>query len=334
MPAGGGTDIVDSLQIKMSANVGGATQSIGNLIKKLEKLETTCANMSAAGSLWQTFSTLNVATSLLTTNTARFNQQIIDLGRSLGQLDVKSITNGAAAMNRYLPRINRAAVSAGKGFNVFSGSMTGAIVKARAFVAVARRLWRSLSGSVDLASDLVEVQNVVDKAFGNQVSKVNELVQTSIQDLGMSELTAKQISSRYQAMGSALGISGRAIEKASAQVGKLGKGYDSTASSMADMSLNLTRLAADMASFYNVEIEDAAQALNSVFTGQTRPLRQFGLDLTQATLAEWAMKQGIDADVKSMSQAEKTLLRYQYVMAQTKTVQGDFAFTADKLCVA
>lgn len=53
------------------------------------------------------------------------------------------------------------------------------------------------------------------------------------------------------------------------------------------------------------------------------------LDLTQATLQEWALKNGIDADVKSMSQAEKTLLRYQYVMSQTRLIQGDFLDTAD-----
>lgn len=52
------------------------------------------------------------------------------------------------------------------------------------------------------------------------------------------------------------------------------------------------------------------------------PLRQYGLDLTQATLKEWAMKNGMDADIESMSQAEKTMLRYQYVMANTTAAQG------------
>ena len=46
------------------------------------------------------------------------------------------------------------------------------------------------------------------------------------------------------------------------------------------------------------------------------------------------MKHGIDADIASMSQAEKTMLRYQYVMASSTASMGDFARTADKLCVA
>ena len=85
-----------------------------------------------------------------------------------------------------------------------------------------------------------------------------------------------------------------------------------------------------MSSFYNVRQEDVAQNLQAIFTGETEPLRKYGLDLTQAALAEWAMKQGRDANIQSMSQAEKTMLRYQYVLANTTAAQGDFARTADK----
>lgn len=42
------------------------------------------------------------------------------------------------------------------------------------------------------------------------------------------------------------------------------------------------------------------------------------------------MKNGMDADIKSMTQAEKAMLRYQYVLANTTAAQGDFARTADK----
>lgn len=102
-----------------------------------------------------------------------------------------------------------------------------------------------------------------------------------------------------------------------------------TTDSMADMSLNLTRLAGDMASFYDVDQADVAKSLQSIFSGTIAPLRRYGLDLTQATLSEWAMKNGLDANIKSMTQAEKVLLRYNYVMANTQAAQGDFAKTAN-----
>lgn len=164
-----------------------------------------------------------------------------------------------------------------------------------------------LKKAIDISSDLTEVQNVVDVTFGKYRGMLEDFASTSITEFGMSELTSKQIASRFQAMGTAMGFA---------------------QGQMADMSIGLTKLAADMASFYNVEQTDVAQDLEAIFTGQTRPLRTYGLDLTQATLQEWAMKQGIEANMKTMSQAEKTLLRYQYVLANTGAAQGDFARTS------
>jgi len=186
--------------------------------------------------------------------------------------------------------------------------------------------------AMELASDLAEVQNVVENSFGTKGTEaVEEFAKTSIESFGMSELTAKQMASRFQAMGNAMGITAGQVASATAVVADRiadPKTYDAVADSMGAMSLNLTKLAADMASFYNVDQSDVATALNSIYTGQTRPLRQYGLDLTQATLQEWALKNGIDADMQSMTQAQKTLLRYQYVLANTTTVQGDFARTS------
>lgn len=186
--------------------------------------------------------------------------------------------------------------------------------------------------SVELASDLTEVQNVVENSFGTKGTKlVEDFATSAVKNFGMTELTAKRISSRFQAMGNAMGITSGQVASATKRIAdNLNPDmYDTTGDAMGAMSVNLTKLAADMASFYNVEQENVAEALNAVYTGQTRPLRQFGLDLTQATLETWALKHGIDADIKTMSQAEKTLLRYQYVMSNTATVQGDFARTAD-----
>ena len=184
--------------------------------------------------------------------------------------------------------------------------------------------------AVQFASDLTEVQNVVENSFGTNGTKlVERYAATAREQFGMSELTFKQIASRYQAMGNAMGITTGQIAKANENLkGKLIDDYQEVGDGMGNMSTRLTMLAADMASFYNVEQSTVAEALNAVYTGQTRPLRKYGLDLTQATLQEWAHKQGIDAKISSMSQAEKTMLRYQYVLAQTSTIQGDFARTS------
>ncbi len=162
--------------------------------------------------------------------------------------------------------------------------------------------------AVETASDLQEVQNVVDTAFGSMASKMEEFAKTSIETFGISKLAAKQTGSTFMAMASGMNI---AQDRAS------------------DMAIALTGLSADMSSFYNVTQDTASTALKSIFTGETETLKQFGIVMTEANLEAYAVSQGIKKSVKDMSQAEKVQLRYAYVMKQTALAQGDFAKTSN-----
>lgn len=161
--------------------------------------------------------------------------------------------------------------------------------------------------AVSLASDLQEVQNVVDTAFGDMSHKMELFADTAIEMYGISKLTAKQTGSTFMAMASGMGIA---------------------AASASDMAVSLTGLSADMASFYNVAQDVSSTALKSIFTGETETLKQFGIVMTEANLQSFALSQGITKSLKAMTQAEKVQLRYNYVMAQTTLAQGDFAKTS------
>lgn len=160
--------------------------------------------------------------------------------------------------------------------------------------------------AVETASDIQEVQNVVDTAFGNMKNKMEEFAEISIEAYGISKLTAKQTGSTFMAMADGMGL---AKETAS------------------DMALQLTALSADMASFYNKTQDITSTALKSVFTGETETLKQFGIVMTEANLEAFRLSQGIETSYKKMSQAEKVALRYNFVMEQTKLAQGDFTKT-------
>ena len=95
----------------------------------------------------------------------------------------------------------------------------------------------------------------------------------------------------------------------------------------ANMSMELTGLAADMASFYNVSTDVAQTSLQGVFTGETEALKKFGVVMTQTNLEAFAAKQG--KVYKTMSEAEKVMTRYEYVLNATQSAQGDFARTSD-----
>jgi len=93
------------------------------------------------------------------------------------------------------------------------------------------------------------------------------------------------------------------------------------------MSQNLTQLSYDLASFFNTDVETAFDKLSSAMSGQVKGLREFGIDTTVASLQEYALSKGIDASVRSMTQAEKSLLRYNYIMEKSTLIQGDMART-------
>lgn len=255
------------------------------------------------------------------------SQNIIQMTTALANLARTGASSGTAArsLGTSLFSFSKSAGNARKS----AFSLAGAIGKFYATYWMVIRGLGLFRNAIDISSDLTEVENVVRTTFGNMEYKVNDFVQNSIQQFGMSELSVKQYASTFQAMGTAMDVGGKQIENANRFLNGATDGYIGLSDSMSDVSLNLTKLTADMASFYDKDQAYVAKDLQSVFTGMVVPLRKYGLDLTQATLKEWAMKNGMDADIKSMTQAEKAMLRYQYVLANTTAAQGDFARTAD-----
>lgn len=96
----------------------------------------------------------------------------------------------------------------------------------------------------------------------------------------------------------------------------------------AKMAIQLSGLAADMASFFNSDYETTANALEGIFTGQSRALRQFGVVLSDANLEAYRLERGIETAYSQMNQAQKVALRYNYVLAMTANAQNDYARTA------
>lgn len=301
------TQLTASISKLGSKSAGYAAENIKNLGSALKEVMTTLSNAP------------------------RVSNNIIQMTNALANLSQQGSKVGSASRSLITGFSNttKSIKSTRSGFR----GLASTIGKFYATYWMVMRAVGKLGSAVDLASQLTEVQNVVDTTFGDMASKVDDFTKTSIQDFGMPELTVKQISSRFQALGTSVGITSQQVANGTAVANKALMSQNNTlyktTDSMADMSLNLTKLAGDMASFYDVDQADVAKSLQSIFTGTIAPLRRYGLDLTQATLSEWAMKNGLDANIKSMTQAEKVLLRYNYVMANTQAAQQDFSKTAN-----
>lgn len=311
------------------ANISKQSAEITQLTASISKLGSKSAGYAAENIKNLGSALKEVMTTL--SNAPRVSNNIIQMTNALANLSQQGSKVGSASRSLVTGFSNttKSIKSTRSGFR----GLASTIGKFYATYWMVMRAVGKIGSAVDLASQLTEVQNVVDTTFGDMASKVDDFTKTSIQDFGMSELTVKQISSRFQALGTSVGITSQQVANGTAVANKALMSQNNTlyktTDSMADMSLNLTKLAGDMASFYDVDQADVAKSLQSIFSGTIAPLRRYGLDLTQATLSEWAMKNGLDANIKSMTQAEKVLLRYNYVMANTQAAQGDFAKTAN-----
>ena len=161
--------------------------------------------------------------------------------------------------------------------------------------------------ALQVASDLAEVQNVVDVTFGAMSEDVDNFADTALKQFGLSELSAKKYASTMGAMLKSSGLTGE---------------------TMKNMAVNLTELSADMASFYNLQNDAAFEKIQAGIAGETKPLRELGINMTVANLEAYALAQGINKSWQEMTQAEQTLLRYNYLLSVTSDSQGDFARTS------
>ncbi len=325
-------------------------QSLANGLKQFENVKIT--NVGQITELSNAIKSLGYATSEkaianMPKLTAELNKLITTLAKAPAvSSGVTSLVSALANFNNSMKTYNgtaRSTVSTsnvlttafsnlGKGMNKTNTGFKGlasTIGKIYATYWVFFRLFSKIGEALDLSSQLTEVENVVNQTFGDAKSMVDEFARDSITQFGMSELALKQYASRFQAMGTAMDITGSMLEKTTGVLGDADNQYGKLTGSMAEMSINLTKLTADLASFYDVEQSAVAEDLYSVFTGQTRSLRQYGIDLTQVNLQEWALKKGIDANMDSMTQAQKAALRYAYTLDAARYAMGDFARTND-----
>ena len=191
------------------------------------------------------------------------------------------------------------------------GAFSGMLAKVSAGLAAAKIGQALISFSTDaieVASSLQEVQNVVDTTFGESASQIEAWASKAGTQFGLTELQAKKFTSTLGAMMKSAGLAGPEIVQ---------------------MSTDLSGLAADMASFYNLDFEEAFQKIRAGISGETEPLKQLGVNMSVANLEAFALAQGLEKTFSQMDQGEQTLLRYQYLMQATSDAQGDFSKTAD-----
>jgi hypothetical protein len=160
--------------------------------------------------------------------------------------------------------------------------------------------------AIKLASDFEESLNKVNVAFKDSSKEVQAFAKTSLKSFGIAEGTALDMSAQFGDMATSMGLS---------------------TSQAAKLSTSMVGLAGDLSSFKNMNIEEVTTALSGVFTGETESLKRLGTVMTEDNLKTFALANGVKKLYSEMTQGEKVLLRYQYVLKSNANAQGDFERT-------
>lgn len=248
----------------------------------------------------------------------------LNAGATSAVAKINQISASAKASSASMSSLGVAATSSASGMSSMAGAaatsalgMASVVAAGVAVVAVlgqvvtyaknaAEALLEFSAEAVTLGSNLNEVQNVVDVTFGASADAINDFALTAMTSFGISETAAKKYAGTLGAMLKSSGVD---------------------TSSITTMSTALTGLAGDLASFYNLSTDEAFAKIQSGLAGEIEPLRQLGITLSVANLNAYALSQGMSETYDSMTDADKLLVRYQYLMQASADAQGDFVRT-------
>lgn len=218
----------------------------------------------------------------------------------VGQIALELGIDSSQIVNQLTGASNKAAKQA---TSIFSG-MGKKIAGALSIAAFAK----FTKDCIEVGSNVTEVQNVVDTAFGDLSRQADLWASNAMTNFGLSELSAKKYMGVFGQMSNAMGITGQAA---------------------LDMAEDVTGLTGDVASFYNLSTDEAYTKLKSIWTGETETLKDLGVVMTQTNLDQYALNNGFGKTTAKMTEQEKVMLRYQYVTSALSNATGDFVKTQD-----
>lgn len=298
------SSIAHQLQNINSALTGAKYDQIGKLGEALQSL-STIPKLSFT-TLANSLTKLNEAVKTLDTDTLsdkfkRLNESITPLA--------SNVTAVSSAMRSLTPALNRAArttsdITAAN--NRTSSSFIDLYAKAKMFVFSMQKAGNVITDWVDKSNKYIEDVNLFTASLGEYAGEAQKYAEQVSELLGLDpgDFLRNQ------------GVFNTIIE-----------GFGVASDKAYLMSKNLTQLGYDIASFYNIDVEDAMTKLTSGISGELEPLRRLGYDLSVARLQEDALALGIQKKVSAMNQAEKAQLRYYEILTQVTVAQGDMART-------
>lgn len=318
-------DQTDSL--KISASIGNQLAAINQAITNLpdtpgEKLRNLASGLQPLSELGRS-------------NMTSFINQLKKLPEVIQELEkadidkfTQQMKNLAAAMKPFADEMNKVS----SGFSAFPSRIQRLITSTEQYNGTVRRAttstnaWNSALKAISFAA----IYRAAAKLLGIAIAKSSQYTE----DLNLFTVSmgkyAEEAYNYAQKVSDVMGIDPAEWMRNQGVFNTIITGFGVAGDKAAFMSKNLTQLGYDLASFYNLDFASAMQKVQSGIAGELEPMRRLGYDLSVARLEQERLNLGIDKSVSSMTQAEKSQLRYYAMMTQVTQVQGDMARTLEQ----
>ena len=341
---------IESLQLEIKQNSQSAVSGIDALTQSLTKLRNATKGGLGLTSVSKQISALANATNSVNANSinnisgltkaiqllsgvkisSTLGKNISSMFTAIGKLDVSSFENkikqmtsaleplatqlgkvssGFTALSKNANGINSTTNTVTKSNNTSSTSFLNFSSKIHMAIQSIKVVGNTIKGFIDKSSDYIENVNLFTVAMGQYANEAKAYATQVSEVMGIDPGDWMRNQGIFQTLITGFGVAG---------------------DSASTMSKNLTQLAYDLSSFYNIDVDNAMQKIKSGMAGELEPLRAIGYDLSQAKLEATALELGIDKTVSSMTQAEKSMLRYHAIMSQVTVTHGDMARTLDQ----
>lgn len=188
-----------------------------------------------------------------------------------------------------------------------TAAISGAFTKLKAAL-IALGIGKVIKDSITEGMNAIESENLFSVSLGNMSDQAREWSQNLQSTLGLNGYDVRKNLGVLYTMTTSIGLAQNAAY---------------------GLSSDMTKLAYDMASFYNISDEDAFTKIRAGLVGEVEPLRQLGIIVDDATITQYAYSTGIAKTGETLTNQQKVMARYEAILAQTSNAQGDLARTID-----
>lgn len=173
---------------------------------------------------------------------------------------------------------------------------------------IIRGVIRGIKEGVALNADYVESLNFLTRASGEAAESMKTFADEQIRAFGLDPTAVYTATAMFYSFADSMGFASAESEL---------------------LAQNMTKLAQDIASLQNIDIETSTRKLRSALAGQSKALAELGVNVNDANIEEWLATKGLNKSMKTMNEASQAAARYAFILEKTTSAQGDLAKTVN-----